>query len=171
MIDLTRFPCRHCGKQILNSDNAMACPSCHIVMHKKCWQEVGGCITPGCDVKYQPDESGGYGSAVAPDRAATAETESGRMDPNEAIKIKNLLDKYGLGSLGNAEDIKSVRRVASELIGTGLMETGMIFGGDRSVSLSDRLQVHSQRAMLEQNWIIIRQLDRLNSNIEKLLEK
>lgn len=86
-----------------------------------------------------------------------------------ARKQKEMLEKYGLEGIENQKDIDSVRKILSELCGTGLMETGMTlsFG----TKTEDALPIYYQRAMLEQNWIIIRQLDRLNSNIEKLLDK
>lgn len=86
-----------------------------------------------------------------------------------ARKQQEMLSKYGLDGIKSQEDIESVRKIVAELCGTGLMETGMTlsFG----TKTEDALPVYYQRAMLEQNWIIIRQIDRLNSSIEKLLEK
>ena len=48
----------------------------------------------------------------------------------------------------------------TELSGTGLMEMGLTFGAgsDRDILKN---QMYYQRAMIEQNFIIIRQLDRI----------
>ena len=81
-------------------------------------------------------------------------------------KIQATLEKYGLDSLTDPNDIESVRQIARELMGTGLQETGM------ALSLQGKpyetLPVYYLRAILEQNWIIIRQLDRLNSHFDSL---
>lgn len=82
----------------------------------------------------------------------------------QAAKEQKLLDKYGLGNLSNAEDLASVRKIALELMGSGLGETGL------KLSMAKpeiTIPISYQRAIMEQNFIIIRQLDR----IAKLLEK
>ena len=85
---------------------------------------------------------------------------------NRADKEQEMLAKYGLDSLNDPADIDSVKKIVSELLGTGMMETGMKIGSLGSKA-EDILPVYYQRAILEQNWIIIRQLDRLNKAIEK----
>ena len=85
---------------------------------------------------------------------------------NKADKEQEMLAKYGLDSLNDPADIQSVKKIVSELVGTGTMETGMKLGSLGSKA-EDVLPVYYQRAILEQNWIIIRQLDRLNKALEK----
>lgn len=82
----------------------------------------------------------------------------------QAAKEQKLLDKYGLGNLSNAEDLESVRKIAAELAGSGLMEAGMKL---QMAKAEVQLPISYQRAIMEQNFIIIRQLDR----IAKLLDK
>ncbi len=79
-------------------------------------------------------------------------------------KALKMLSKYGLENLTNEKDVESVRKIMHDLMGTGMMEAGMTLtlGG----KASETLPVYYQRAIIEQNWIIIRQLDR----IAKLLE-
>ena len=81
-----------------------------------------------------------------------------------AAKEQALLDKYGLGTLSDPEDLKSVKKIAQELIGTGLQEAGLTLQMSKSEVM---LPIYYQRAIMEQNFIIIRQLDR----IAKLLDK
>ncbi len=79
-------------------------------------------------------------------------------------KQVDLLEKYGLTNLTNQDDLDSVRKIAQELAGSGLMETGM------KLSMAKpefQLPICYQRAIMEQNFIMIRQLDR----IAKLLER
>ena len=81
-----------------------------------------------------------------------------------AEKERKLLEKYGVDSLTDPRDIESVKKIASELVGTGLMETGFKLQTLKAEAL---LPITYQRAIMEQNFIIIRQLDK----IAKLLEK
>ena len=76
-----------------------------------------------------------------------------------------MLAKYGLNTLTNQTDIDSVRKIVGELVGTGMMEAGMKLS--MSAKTEDQLQVQYQRVLMEQNFIIIRQLDRL----AKLLDR
>lgn len=81
-----------------------------------------------------------------------------------AAKEQALLDQYGVGALVDPEDRDSVRRIAQELVGSGMMETGM------KLSMAKpevQLPISYQRAIMEQNFIIIRQLDRIAKALEK----
>ena len=81
--------------------------------------------------------------------------------------MKKLLERYGIDQLSDEQDMISVQRIATELLGTGLQEAGMTLSFGFGTKVSDRLQVYYQRAILEQNWIIIRQLDRIANLLER----
>lgn len=83
-----------------------------------------------------------------------------------AEKELKMMAKYGLQDLTNRDDINSVRKIVTELMGTGVMETGAMLGGGGE----QKVQMYYQRAMLEQNFIIIRQLDRLTTLLEMKLK-
>ena len=68
------------------------------------------------------------------------------------------LQQYGLDELSDSEDREQARKIISDLLGTGMMETGMKLAMAKA---EDALPVYYLRAILEQNFIIIRQLDRL----------
>ena len=85
-------------------------------------------------------------------------------EEKQARKEQEMLAKYGLSTLTNPTDIASVKKIVSELAGTGMMEAGMTLSGGKT---EDKLQVYYQRVLMEQNFVIIRQLDR----IAKLLDK
>ena len=68
------------------------------------------------------------------------------------------LQQYGLDELSDPEDREQARKIISDLLGTGMMETGMKLAMAKA---EDALPVYYLRAILEQNFIIIRQLDRL----------
>lgn len=75
-----------------------------------------------------------------------------------AEKEQKALKKYGLESLTDPQDIESVKTIVTELLGTGLMEFGATLGSGSDAS---RVSMYYLRAIVEQNFIIIRQLDRL----------
>lgn len=79
-------------------------------------------------------------------------------------KQEDILAKYGLSDLSNKEDLASVQKIAQELTGSGLQELGMKLAMAKP---AEQLPISLQRAIMEQNFIMIRQLDR----ITKLLEK
>lgn len=84
-------------------------------------------------------------------------------EDKEAIRMEKeqkMMDKYGLGSLSDPEDIESVRKTISEMSGTGLMELGVTFGGGSEKDIA-KIQMYYLRAIMEQNFILIRQLDKL----------
>lgn len=79
-----------------------------------------------------------------------------------AEKEQKMLDKFGLSNLRNQDDINSIRKIVTELGGTGALEFGAMLGGGGE----QKAQMYYQRAMLEQNFIIIRQLDRIAMMLE-----
>ena len=82
-----------------------------------------------------------------------------------ARKERELLEKYGLTNLSDSKDIESVKKIISEMVGTGLMETGITLGGGNEKDIL-KVQLHYQRAILEQNFIMIRQLDKIAAALE-----
>ncbi|WP_102341278.1 hypothetical protein [Galactobacillus timonensis] len=73
-------------------------------------------------------------------------------------KLQELMDKYGLGDV-SPEYADAVKKIAAELVGTGMMETGMRLS--MTAKAEDALPVYYLRAIMEQNFLIIRQLDAL----------
>jgi hypothetical protein len=83
-----------------------------------------------------------------------------------AEKEQKLLEKYNLTALSDPEDIESVRKIVSELVGTGLMELGLALGAGSEKDIL-KMQLNFQRAIVEQNFIIIRQLDKISKALTK----
>lgn len=77
-------------------------------------------------------------------------------------KEQKILQKFGVDNLTNPQDIASVRKIAQEMAGTGLMEFGMKLKNPEVM-----VPVSYQRAMVEQNFIIIRQLDEIITLLKK----
>ena len=87
--------------------------------------------------------------------------EQAKLDA-QAEKERKILQKFGVENLQNPADIASVRKIAQEMAGTGLMEFGMKMKNPEVM-----IPVSYQRAMVEQNFIIIRQLDELISLLKE----
>ena len=79
-------------------------------------------------------------------------------------KTKKVLEKYELTELSN-EYINAVKNINSELAGSGLSEFGNLLAPDQNTSL--RVQTQFLNAIVQQNWIIIRQLNDINKKLEK----
>lgn len=84
-------------------------------------------------------------------------------EEKQARKAQELLEKYGLQELSDPRDLESVKSISLSLAGNGLLELGTSL----SAKSEDLVKMSNLSALVEQNWIIIRQLDRLNKNLEK----
>jgi hypothetical protein len=80
-------------------------------------------------------------------------------EEKKAEKVYELLHKYGLQELSDPRDVESVKQIAYKLAGSNLINIGTALGG----SAQDVGKLSLLQAIVEQNWIIIRQLDKLNS--------
>ena len=79
-----------------------------------------------------------------------------------ARKTQAMMEKYGLEYL-DPKDMESVRSIGYALMGNNLIELGTTLSG----SGVDVAKMSYLRALIEQNWIIIRQLDRLNKKLDQ----
>lgn len=82
-------------------------------------------------------------------------------EEKQAKKAEALLEKYGLQNLSDPQDLASVKKITNELAGSGFSEAGMKLS--MGTKTEDLLKVSYLGAIVEQNWIIIRQLDKLNN--------
>ena len=79
-----------------------------------------------------------------------------------ARKTQDMLERYGLDYL-DAKDLDSVRKIGYALMGNNMIELGTSLTGNGV----DVAKMSYMRAMIEQNWIIIRQLDRICKKLDK----
>ncbi len=79
------------------------------------------------------------------------------------IETNKILEKYGLNEIA-PEDLETIKRITNDLAGNGLMKAGMALS---FAKVEEQAKVGYLSALVEQNWIIIRQLDRLNKKLEK----
>ena len=78
-------------------------------------------------------------------------------------KVQMLLQRYGLQDLSDPRDIQAVRNIATSLSGNKLIEVGTLLQGNGV----DPAKLSYLNAIMEQNFIIIRQLDKLTKLLEK----
>lgn len=88
-------------------------------------------------------------------------------------KTAETLAKYGL-DLEHATDAyikkanaQNIRKVRSELMGNGLLKAGLTFGG----SVTERAHLGYLSALVEQNWILMRQNELIIRQLDRLAEK
>lgn len=84
----------------------------------------------------------------------------GLLEKNEAKKEEKaqaLLKKYGLESLSDPRDIQAVKNIASDLAGNKAIEFGTLLQGNGA----DAAKMSYLNAIMQQNFIIIRLLDRI----------
>ena len=79
-------------------------------------------------------------------------------------QLDKLMEKYNLYEL-DPKDLETVKNIANDLAGNGLLKAGMALSFTNG---ADQAKVTYLSALVEQNWLIINQLSRLNKNIEKL---
>lgn len=78
-------------------------------------------------------------------------------EAKQAAKAEELLRRFGLEDLKDPRDLEAVKSISLALTGNKLIEFGTILSG----SSEDVAKLTYLRALVEQNFIIIRQLDKL----------
>lgn len=87
----------------------------------------------------------------------------GNNEEKQEQKVQALLQKYGLQELSDPRDIQAVRSIAANLAGNKLIEVGITLQGNAT----DSAKLSYLNAIMDQNFIIIRQLDRICKALEK----
>lgn len=86
----------------------------------------------------------------------------------EKEKIEKFLNCYNLDDI-DERDRANILDMARQDSALSLLDTGTFLSGDEK----DFLQqiAYQQQLIRDQNFLMIKQLDRLNKNLEKLLDK
>ena len=74
-----------------------------------------------------------------------------------AAKAEELLQRYGLNNISDPQTLSALRSISTTLTGAGMMEIGTALTGNAA----DKIQAAYLRTIVEQNFILIRQLDKL----------
>ena len=87
----------------------------------------------------------------------------GNKDVKREQKTQALMQKYGLEDLSDPRDKQAVQNIATNLMGNKLIELGAALQGNGA----DAAKMSYLNATMEQNFIMIRQLDRIAKSLEK----
>lgn len=79
-------------------------------------------------------------------------------EDRKELKAQELMAKYGLDELSDPIDRASVKKISRDLMGNGFIAAGLALQGKSE----ENAKLTYLSALIEQNWIIIRQLDKLN---------
>lgn len=91
----------------------------------------------------------------------------GSKEEQQEQQLQKFMDRYQLEDL-DEKDLVVLKRIASDLAGMGLIKAGL------ALSFKDpavQAQVRYLSTIIEQNWMLIRQVSRLNKNLEALVRK
>ena len=88
-------------------------------------------------------------------------------EEKQTEQLQKFQERYHLDEL-QPQDLESVKGIANDLMGTGFLKAGMALSFANG---PDQAKVAYLSALVEQNWLIINQLSRLNKGIDKLLSK
>lgn len=88
-------------------------------------------------------------------------------EEKEEKEIQDLMNRFGLDRL-SPNDYKSCKKIISDLAGLGFAKAAMLLSFGKN---EDRCKVGYLSAMVEQNWIVIRQLDELNQRLDWMMRK
>lgn len=94
------------------------------------------------------------------------EDKQRKKEEEQARKIQKILDKYELGNLSD-EYARAVGNISSVLAGNSMIEFGTTLSG----KAEDVAKLTYFNALVQQNWILIRQLDEISKKLDKLIEK
>lgn len=90
-----------------------------------------------------------------------------KKQSKEEKQLEKFMEKYQLEDL-DEKDLVVLKRIASDLAANNLFKAGLALTFAKA---EEQAKVGYLSALVEQNWLIIRQLSRLNKNIEELKDK
>lgn len=90
--------------------------------------------------------------------------EKQTKEEKEMEQMRKFMEKYQLEDV-DQKDMVVLRRIANDLAGNGFFKAGMALSFAKA---EEQAKVTYLSALVEQNWVIIRQLSRLNKNLESL---
>ena len=82
-------------------------------------------------------------------------------------EITNFIEKYQLDEIDD-KDLVIIKKIATDLIGNNLLKAGMALSFAKA---EEQAKVSYLSALVNQNWIMIRQLSNISNKLDKLLDK
>lgn len=86
-------------------------------------------------------------------------------EDKKAQDYQRFVDDHGLGDINDPQSLKIVERLAQQLARQGYIDIGMKLG-----NATDSVFYLMQKTIMEQNFLIIRQLDTLTKLLEDHLK-
>lgn len=93
--------------------------------------------------------------------------EKKSKEEKEQEKLQKFMEKYQLEDL-DSKDLIVLKRIAGDLAGNQFFKAGMALSFAKT---EEQAKVTYLSTLVEQNWMMIRQLSRLNKSIEELKNK
>ena len=82
-------------------------------------------------------------------------------------EINSFIEKYKLDEIDD-KDLVIIKKIATDLIGNNLLKAGMALSFAKA---EEQAKVSYLSALVNQNWIMIRQLSNISNKLDKLLDK
>lgn len=82
-------------------------------------------------------------------------------------EINSFIEKYQLDEIDD-KDLVIIKKIATDLIGNNLLKAGMALSFAKA---EEQAKVSYLSALVNQNWIMIRQLSNISNKLDKLLDK
>ncbi len=82
-------------------------------------------------------------------------------------EIEKFIERYQLDEISD-QDLVIIKKIATDLMGNNLLKAGMALSFAKA---EKQAKVTYLSALVEQNWIMIRQLSNISSKLDKLIEK
>ena len=89
--------------------------------------------------------------------------EKQTKEEKQKTKTDEMMKKYGLDGM-EGKDVESVKRIVNDLVGNNFLKAGMALSFAKA---EDQAKVTYLSALVEQNWIIIRQLNEISRKLDK----
>ena len=88
-------------------------------------------------------------------------------DDKKQQEINKFMEKYQLEEIDD-KDLVIIKKIATDLIGNNLLKAGMALSFAKA---EEQAKVSYLSALVNQNWIMIRQLSNISNKLDKLLDK
>ena len=88
-------------------------------------------------------------------------------DDKKQQEINNFMNKYQLEEIDD-KDLVIIKKIATDLIGNNLLKAGMALSFAKA---EEQAKVSYLSALVNQNWIMIRQLNNISNKLDKLLDE
>lgn len=89
--------------------------------------------------------------------------EKQTKEDKQKAKTDEMMQKFGLDGM-EGKDVESVKRIINDLAGNNFLKAGMALSFAKA---EDQATVTYLSALVEQNWIIIRQLNEISRKLDK----